>query len=53
MIRSISFFSNGSAYEKDIGPIGVIKSRDVPIEALKSISDELKTHIHSIQLFIN
>ena len=42
LVLSVSFFSNGSAYEKDIGPIGVIKSRDVPIEALKSISDELE-----------
>ena len=34
-------FSIGEAYEKDIGPIGVIKSREVPIEVLKSISDEV------------
>ena len=34
------FLSNGVAYEKEIGPIGVIKSKEVPTEVLKSISEE-------------
>ena len=37
---SVSFLLMGVAYEKDIGPIGVIKSNDVPNDVLKSASDE-------------
>ena len=40
LVLSVAFFSIGDAYDKDIGPTGVIKSREVPIEVLKSISDE-------------
>ena len=39
LVLSLSFFSIGDANENDIGPIGVIKSREVPIEALNSISE--------------
>ena len=38
LVLSELFFSIGSAYEKEIGPIGVIKSKEVPAEVLKSIS---------------
>ena len=40
LVLSVAFFSIGDAYDKDIGPTGVIKSKEVPIEVLKSISDE-------------
>ena len=34
------FFSIGIAYENEIGPIGVIMSKEVPIEVLKSTSED-------------
>ena len=34
LVLSELFFSIGIAYEKDIGPIAVIKSNEVPIEVL-------------------
>ena len=40
LVLSELFFSNGVAYEKEIGPNGVIKSKEVPTEDLKSISEE-------------
>ena len=40
LVLSVFFFSIGSAYEKDNGPIGVIKSSDAPIDVLKSIFEE-------------
>ena len=40
LVLSELFFWIGIAYEKDIGPTAVIKSKDVPKEVLKSISDD-------------
>ena len=40
LVLSVFCFSNGCAKEKDKGPMGVIKSSEVPIEALISISEE-------------
>ena len=39
LVLSELFFSIGVAYENDNGPIGVMKSNDVPIEDLKSMSE--------------
>ena len=41
LVLSLSLFSIGDANENDKGPIGVIKSRDVPIDVLRSISDDV------------
>ena len=40
LVLSVFCFSIGCAKEKDKGPMGVMKSSEVPIEALISISEE-------------
>ena len=40
LVLSLSLFCIGDAYERDIGPIGVIKSKEVPAEVLSSTSED-------------